>query len=87
MRYDLCKASSHLEACIPRRRPAPRIDLETLAAAEPQRDGNGRGAHHTKPRQERAYLVGLEHGPRGLMSAEESLREFGRLVRTAGAAA
>ena len=76
----------HLEARIPRRRPAPRIDLEALAvAAAQQRDGNGRGAHYTKPRQERAYLVGLEHGPRGLMSAEESLRELGRLVRTAGA--
>lgn len=29
--------------------------------------------------------MGLEHGPRGLMSADESLRELGRLVRTAGA--
>ena len=36
------------------------------------------------PEQERAYLVGLEHGPRGLMSAEDSLTELARLVRTAG---
>lgn len=39
---------------------------------------------HTAPKQEQAYLVGLEHGPRGLMSPEESLRELARLVRTAG---
>lgn len=34
--------------------------------------------------KERAYLVGLDHGQNGLMSEEESLRELGRLARTAG---
>jgi GTP-binding protein HflX len=35
--------------------------------------------------QERAFLVGLDHGQGGLMTAQESLRELARLVRTAGA--
>ena len=46
----------------------------------------------TAPAQERAYLVGLDHGAhrdraRGAitMSAQESLRELARLARTAGA--
>lgn len=34
--------------------------------------------------KERAFLVGLDHGQNALMSEEESLRELGRLARTAG---
>jgi GTP-binding protein HflX len=39
----------------------------------------------TAPVRERAYLVGLDYGQDGLMSAAESIRELGRLARTAGA--
>ena len=39
----------------------------------------------TAPEQERAYLVSLDHGQNGVMTADESMRELARLARTAGA--
>jgi GTP-binding protein HflX len=46
---------------------------------------NGRGASHsTAPAQERAFLVAVDTQDRNAMSVDESLRELGRLVRTAG---
>ncbi len=63
----------------------------------PHRTDNGNGTasrsrrgrtYDTAPVQERAFLVGLEHSAgrrESQMSAEESLRELGRLARTAGA--
>ncbi len=39
----------------------------------------------TAPQQERAYLVSLDHGQNGVMTANESMRELARLARTAGA--
>ena len=72
------------EGCIPRKR-----------ARNGRRDGGGRGPdgsrpargarHVTAPAQERAYLVGLDYGQRATMGPRESLRELGRLTRTAGA--
>lgn len=41
--------------------------------------------HRTEPVQERAYLVGLDHVRKPVMSPRESLRELARLARTAGA--
>ncbi|MEI6664679.1 MAG: GTPase HflX [Chloroflexota bacterium] len=72
------------EACIPKRRPFPTTENTTLGNGESTVQGPRR-SHKTAPSQERAYLVALEHGQRTLMSADESLRELGRLVRTAGA--
>ena len=65
----------------------PRKRRQTVSAGE-MRSANGRGRSrtvNTAPRQERAYLVGLDHGQNTLMSAEQSLRELARLARTAGA--
>ena len=46
---------------------------------------NGRGTpHSTAPAQERAFLVAVDTHDRDAMSVDESLRELGRLVRTAG---
>jgi GTP-binding protein HflX len=46
---------------------------------------NPRGLVDTAPARERAYLVGLDHGQNGAMTAEGSLNELARLARTAGA--
>ncbi|MEX2032088.1 MAG: hypothetical protein WEA81_04415, partial [Dehalococcoidia bacterium] len=71
---------------IPRRRPqittADHVDDQADTA--PQKRQPPR-PHSTKPRQERAYLVAVDSGHRaGEMSTDESVRELGRLVRTAG---
>lgn len=85
VRYDRCAAdTADLEARIPRRRPFPTDPAASASDDAPARRPRAHRTEHTAPQQERAYLVGLEHGPRGLMSADESLRELARLVRTAG---
>jgi GTPase len=46
---------------------------------------NGRGVpHSTAPKRDRAFLVAVDTRDPDAMSVEESLRELGRLVRTAG---
>jgi GTPase len=46
---------------------------------------SGPKSHSTKPKQERAFLVAVDSGTEpGHMTTEESVRELGRLVRTAG---
>ena len=60
------------------------MDIE--AARDSEAGQHHRETKHTKPAQERAYLVALDHegSRRGLMPPGESLRELGRLVRTSG---
>ena len=75
----------HEEDCIPRKRPR-----NGRRNGENGRGSNGsrparRTTHITTPAQERAYLVGLDYGQRATMGPRESLRELGRLARTAGA--
>ena len=44
-----------------------------------------KSGHSTKPRQERAFLVAVDSGHEpNQMTTDESMRELGRLVRTAG---
>ena len=73
------------EDCIPRKRPRNgRRNGVNGRAPNGARPGR-RARHVTTPAQERAYLVGLDYGQRAAMEPRESLRELGRLARTAGA--
>ena len=75
---------------IPRKRPRNgRRNGDNGRAPNGRAPGGARPArrstHVTAPAQERAYLVGLDYGQRAAMAPRESLRELGRLARTAGA--
>ena len=73
------------EDCIPRKRPRNgRRNGENGRGSDGSRSVR-RSTHVTAPAQERAYLVGLDYGQRATMGPRESLRELGRLARTAGA--
>jgi len=82
-------ASGTLDATTPKEiAPIPRKRPHIPTPAErPDDEGTVREARprSTKARQERAFLVAVDSGPRpGAMTTEESLQELARLVRTAG---
>jgi len=72
------------EATIPQRRPHPNNNSNSNGQSGTQ-PRSPRGLIDTAPTRERAYLVGLDHGQNGAMTAEGSLNELARLARTAGA--
>src|SRR5690606_14969210 len=83
------------ETAIPRKRPRPQgaqHEQQTLAPTSNGRDGHGgqtsgrtpRSPHRTEPERERAFLVAVDSRGHNGMSTPESMRELGRLVRTAG---
>ena len=82
-RFDTIIGNDSQEAPFPRKRP------HQDSSDGDHRASNARRRHGrmvaTAPRQERAYLVSLDHGQNGVMTADESMRELARLARTAGA--
>ena len=71
---------------IPRKRPrSPESSNSDHPNGTTRRERRGTGASRsTAPVQERAYLIGVDMRQPDTMSLDESLRELGRLVRTAG---
>jgi GTP-binding protein HflX len=71
---------------IPRKRPrSPEATNSDHRNGTTRRERRGTGApRSTAPVQERAYLVGVDMRQPDTMSLDESMRELGRLVRTAG---